>query len=59
MRLRKMLKLHVAMSDKMQHAIAEEIGIGSSTLTRFIGGKNVDQDATIKIINWLFSEEEQ
>lgn len=58
MRIRKMMKMHIAMSDKMQQAIADEIGIGSSTLTRFIGGKNVDQDATIKIIAWLFSEEE-
>lgn len=57
MRLSKMMKMYVAVNDKMQQQIAEEIGIGSSTLTRFIGGKNVDQDATIKIINWLFSKE--
>lgn len=52
-----MMKMHVAMSDKMQQQVAEDIGIGASTLTRFIGGKDVNQDATIKIINWLFTEE--
>ena len=57
MTLSKMMKLHVAMSDKMKQQIAEEIGIGASTLARIVDGKSVDQGATIKIINWLFGEE--
>lgn len=51
------MKFYIAANDKQQKQIADEIGIGASTLNRFIGGKSVDQSATIKVINWLFEEE--
>jgi len=57
MRLSKIMKFHIAASDKQQKQIADDIGIGSSTLTRLVGGKGVDSTTTIKIINWLFGEE--
>ena len=52
------MKFHIAASDKQQKQIADDIGIGSSTLTRLVGGKGVDSTTTIKIINWLFGKEE-
>ena len=57
MRLRKMLKFYIAASDYHQRDIANQIGIHPSTLTRFLSGKSLNQEATINIINWIFGDE--
>ena len=53
----KMVRLYRATSDKDQKAIAEDIGIPAKTLSRLENGKNIDQQATIRVIVWLFKEE--
>lgn len=55
----KMLRLYRANSDKDQKAIAEDIGIPAKTPSRLESGKNIDQQATIKIMAWLFKDEEK
>ena len=54
-----MMRVHRATSDKDQKAIAADIGIPAKTLSRLESGKNIDQLATIRIMAWLFKEEEQ
>jgi len=53
----KMMRLHRATSDKDQKTIAADISIPAKTLSRLEGGKNIDQQATIKVMVWLFGEE--
>lgn len=53
----KMIRLHRATSDKDQKAIAADIGIPAKALSRLESGKNIDQQATIKVMAWLFRDE--
>lgn len=58
MRISKMMRVHRANSDKDQKSIAEDIGIQTKTLSGLESGKGINAQATIKIMAWLFSEEE-
>lgn len=55
------MRLYRTNSDKDQKAIAADIGIPAKTLSRLESGKNIDQQATIKIkiMAWLFKEEKE
>lgn len=53
----KMMRLYRDTSDQDQKAIAADIGIQAKTLSRLEGGKNIDQQATIKVMAWLFKDE--
>ena len=57
MKISTMIKLHIAMGDKMQKDVAKEIGIGPSALTRLTSGRGIDQHATIRVIDWLFKHD--
>lgn len=52
--LRVMLKQYIALGAVEQNKIAQEIGVANSTLSRFLSGKMMDQDGTLKLIAWLF-----
>jgi predicted transcriptional regulator len=41
-----------------QKDLAKEIGIKPAVLSRMEGGNDVSQDTVIKIINWLFTDQE-
>ena len=53
----KMMRLYRATSDQDQKEIAADIGIPAKTLSRLENGKSIDQQATIKVMAWLFGEE--
>lgn len=51
------MRLYRATSDQDQKEIAADIGIPAKTLSRLENGKSIDQQATIKVMAWLFGEE--
>jgi transcriptional regulator with XRE-family HTH domain len=53
MRLARMLKLYIAAEGLEQKKVAEEIGIGESTLSRFISGAALPAaDAYARVLAW-------
>lgn len=57
-RLGKMLKLYRASEGMEQQKLADEIGVGKSTLSRIEKGKMTDIQGGIKIMAWLFNNGE-
>lgn len=55
MRLAKMLKLYRAAEGIDQKAMAEQIGIGHSTLCRLEQGKGLEMKAVGKLIAWMLN----
>lgn len=56
-RLGQMLKLHRTINNIEQQVLADEIGIGKSTLSRIEKGGLPDVQGGIKIMAWLFQQE--
>lgn len=54
-RLGKMLKLYRVSEGLEQQKLADEIGVGKSTLSRIEKGKLPDIQGGIKIMAWLFN----
>lgn len=55
-RLGKMLKIHCLNEGINQKKLADEIGIGASTLSRIMKGKSPDFEGGLKIMAWLFND---
>ncbi len=54
MRIGRILKIYRALEGLEQREVADQIGIGYSTLCRIEKGKSPDAKGMIKIIAWLF-----
>jgi predicted transcriptional regulator len=52
--IRVMLKQYIVLSDRSQEQIAQEIGIAPASICRFLAGKDINQDGTIRLIGWMF-----
>ena len=52
--IRLMLRLYRQVHEIEQGKLAKHIGINPSSLCRFEKGKTLDEEATLKLINWLF-----
>lgn len=53
MRLAEMLRLYIAANNLEQKAVAQEIGISESTLSRFLGGTNTpDGVGFMRVVAW-------
>ena len=58
MRLRQMIKMHITWKGISQKIAAKDIGIGESTLCRFLKGQqNPEAAAFMKIIQWVCKED--
>ena len=52
--IRAMLRQHRALHGIEQDKLAKQIGVSPSTLCRFEKGKTMDEQSTLRFINWLF-----
>lgn len=58
MRLARMLRLYISVENLTAKTVAAEIGVGESTIARFITGKALpDAEALVKIAAWCFGRE--
>lgn len=57
MRLAKLLKLHRAAMGMDQKALAVEIGIAPTTLSRLESGKGILMPEFLKVLVWLCGDE--
>lgn len=56
--LSKMFKLYITVNEIEQKALCSKIGIGQSTMTRFLKGGDMEMRSFAKLINWLASAEQ-
>lgn len=57
MRVREMIRLHLAVHNLQQDAVAHEIGMGKTTFSRFLNSNRTpDGHSIARIIAWLFEE---
>lgn len=58
MRLAKMLRLYLSVNNLTAKTVAAEIGVGESTIARFITGKALpDAEGLVRIQTWCMSRE--
>lgn len=54
--LSRMLKLYISVNEIEQKALARDLGMSESSLTRLLQGNGVDMDTFARIIGWLTEE---
>jgi len=54
--LSEMLRLYIKVNDVEQKALCQEIGIGESTLTRFLQGTDMSTSNFVKLMGWLATD---
>lgn len=56
MRLARMLRIYISVNNLTAKAVAAEIGVHESTISRFIAGKALpDAEGLVRIQTWCFS----
>jgi len=55
-RIGKLLRLYRTIAGQDQKDLAQEIGIGASTLCRIENGKSCSMEAAGRLVNWLLEE---
>jgi transcriptional regulator with XRE-family HTH domain len=48
-----MVKLYLAVNGIEQKSLCDELGIGQSTMTRFLQGKDISMKSLGKLLRWL------
>jgi len=51
--LSEMMRLYIRVNEVEQKALCREIGIGESTLTRFLQGTDLSAQNFVKLLSWL------
>lgn len=59
MKIGKLLVMYRAMQSLGTRGLAEEIGVSAATINRLEKGKEIEGKTMIKIVTWLFLDEER